>query len=275
MNVDEALTIAETVLDEADPLNDVQELIFRECWQGRKSYEAIAHVSGYEKEYLKSIGAKLWQQLSDAFGEKVKKGNVKSVIRRYAQQHDLKPRNLAIEVNLSGASISGDNIGGENILGDLSEARFCVNDSNNSKPQKKSDENTSTESTSRTRDHKIHKTHKTYEWNGWQFASEAEVNIAAALDRAGVLFFPNAQGRFSSPNGRETSEAGFLICHQGKWGLLIVQDSRSHLEPIADDERSRLFQTQGIHLIADRDATECLEESDRIVENFLDHLNHT
>lgn len=62
MNVDEALTIAETVLDEvldeADPLNDVQEIIFRECWQGRRSYEAIADVSGYEKEYLKSIGAK-------------------------------------------------------------------------------------------------------------------------------------------------------------------------------------------------------------------------
>lgn len=271
MNVDEALTIAETVLEEAEPLNDVQELIFRQCWQGRKSYEAIAHVSGYEKEYLKSIGAKLWQQLSDAFGEKVKKSNLKSVIRRYAQQHGLKPRNLAIEVNLSGASISGEHISGENILGHLSDARFCLNDSNNSQPQKKSDENTSSESTSRARHHK---THKTYEWNGWQFASEAERKIAAALDRAGVLFFPNAQGRLSSPNGRETSEAGFLICHQGKWGFLIVKDSRSHLEPIADDERSRLYQSQGIHLIANYDASECMEQSDRIVENFLDNLNN-
>jgi hypothetical protein len=269
MNVDEALTIAETVLDEvldeADPLNNVQEIIFRECWQGRRSYEAIAHVSGYEKEYLKSIGAKLWQQLSDAFGEKVKKSNVRSVIRRYAQQHDLKPRNLAIEVNFSGASISGEHISGENILGPLSEAHFCVNDS----PAKKnSDEKTTTESKSR----EIH--NKTYQWNGWQFASKAEVKIAAALDRAGVLFFPNAQGRFSSSNGRENSEAGFLICHRGKWGLLIVKDSRSHFKPIADDERSHLYLNQGIHLITDYDATECMEQSDRIVEDFLNNLNH-
>ena len=203
--------------------------------------------------------------MSDAFGEKVKKSNLKSVIRRYAQQHDLKPRNLAIEVNLSGASISGEHLTGENILGDFSEARFCVNDS---QAKKNSDNNMETESTSITCDH------KTYEWNGWQFDWEAEVKIAAALDRVGVLFFPNARSRFSSPNGRENSQPGFLICHQGKWGLLIVKDSRSHLEPIADDQRSRLFQTQGIHLIADYDVTECMEESDRIVQDFLDNLNN-
>jgi hypothetical protein len=209
--------------------------------------------------------------LSDAFGEKVKKSNLKSVIRRYAQKHNLKPRNLVIEVNLSGDNIIGDNIGGENILGDLSEARFCVNDSNNSQPQKNSDNKIATESTSRVRDH------KTYEWHGWEFDLEAEVKIAEALDQVGVLFFPNARSRFSSPNGRETSEAGFLICHRGKWGLLLVQGGSSHFEPIADDERSRLFQSlksQGIHLIADYDVAECLEESDRFVQDFLDHLTN-
>ena len=138
MSVDEALTLAEIVLEaEEEPLNDVQEIIFRECWQGRTSYEAIAHVSGYDKEYLKCAGAKLWQQLSEAFGEKVKKSNLKSVIRRYAQEHNLKPRNLVIEVNLSGASISGENISGENTLGHLSEAHFCVNDSQQKKTQRK------------------------------------------------------------------------------------------------------------------------------------------
>lgn len=138
MSVDEALTLAETVLEaEEEPLNDVQEIIFRECWQGRTSYEAIAHVSGYDKEYLKCAGSKLWQQLSEAFGEKVKKSNLKSVIRRYAQEHNLKPRNLVIEVNLSGDNIIGDNIGGENIQGHLREAHFCVNDSQQKKTQKK------------------------------------------------------------------------------------------------------------------------------------------
>ena len=44
-----------------------------------------------------------------------------------------------------------------------------------------------------------------------------------------------------------------------------------------DDERSHLFQSfqfQGIHLIADYDVVECLEESDRIVQDFLDHLSN-
>ncbi len=42
-----------------------------------------------------------------------------------------------IEVNLSGASISGEHISGENTLGHLSEAHFCVNDSQQKKTQRK------------------------------------------------------------------------------------------------------------------------------------------
>lgn len=292
MSVDEALTLAETVLEaEEEPLNDVQEIIFRECWQGRTSYEAIAHVSGYDKEYLKCAGAKLWQQLSDAFGEKVKKSNLKSVIRRYAQQHHLKPRNLVIEVNLSGASISGDNIGGENMQGHLREANFCLHDS---PPQKTSQEKPPPRSKFRHRHfHSSEKIagfpEKAYQWHGWEFDSEAEVKIAEALDRTGVLFFPNAQGRLTSATGRENSVPGFLICYQGKWGLLAVKKGISP-ENVAeimpenvaeimpgDDERSRLFQSlksQGIHLIADYDVAECLKESDRIVQDFLDHLSN-
>ncbi len=72
MTVDEALAIAEVVLD-GECLNDVQELIFRQCWEGRCSYQEIAKLSKYDDEYIKSIAAKLWKQLSDAFDEKVKK----------------------------------------------------------------------------------------------------------------------------------------------------------------------------------------------------------
>jgi signal transduction histidine kinase len=96
-----------------------------------------------------------------------------------------------------------------------------------------------------------------------------------------VLFFPNAQGRITSPAGRENSPLGFLICHQGKWGLLAVKKGIS-AENVAEnmipnDERSRLFQSfksQGIQLIADYDVAECLEDSDRIVQDFLDHLSN-
>jgi hypothetical protein len=49
MTVDEAIAIAETVLDGED-LNDVQELIFRQCWEGRHSYEEISQLSQYNDE---------------------------------------------------------------------------------------------------------------------------------------------------------------------------------------------------------------------------------
>ena len=73
MTVDEALAIVETVLDDDEQLNDVQELIFKQSWEGRQSYEEIAKLSKYDDEYIKATGYKLWKLLSDAFKEKVKK----------------------------------------------------------------------------------------------------------------------------------------------------------------------------------------------------------
>ncbi|MEG4326597.1 hypothetical protein QUB37_07110 [Microcoleus sp. AT3-A2] len=72
MTVDEALAIVETVLDDDEQLNDVQELIFKQSWEGRQSYEEIAKVSKYDDEYIKAAGYKLWKQLSEVFDEKVR-----------------------------------------------------------------------------------------------------------------------------------------------------------------------------------------------------------
>ncbi|MEM1168593.1 MAG: hypothetical protein AAGJ08_05805 [Cyanobacteria bacterium P01_H01_bin.35] len=66
----------------------------------------MAKNSPYDSEYIKSVGAKLWRKLSKAkvFGEKVKKNNLKSVIRRYLQRHQyFKPPNLV------GGSLITDN----------------------------------------------------------------------------------------------------------------------------------------------------------------------
>ncbi|NEQ37426.1 MAG: hypothetical protein F6K40_14590 [Okeania sp. SIO3I5] len=50
MNVDDALDIVGFVLDKDSNFTNVQEIIFRECWQGRCSYQEIAKVYGYEYE---------------------------------------------------------------------------------------------------------------------------------------------------------------------------------------------------------------------------------
>src|SRR4028118_963171 len=83
MTVDEALLFLDSVLQE--PLNDVQELVFRQTLEGR-SYPEMAKSTAYDAEYIKLVGFQLWQLLSRVFGEKVTKSNVQSVLRLKAQQ---------------------------------------------------------------------------------------------------------------------------------------------------------------------------------------------
>jgi hypothetical protein len=84
MTVDEALLFLDSVL-QPEHLNDIQDLVFRQTWEGR-SYLEIAKKTAYDAEYIKFVGFQLWQLLSRVFGEKVTKGNVQSVLRRKAQQ---------------------------------------------------------------------------------------------------------------------------------------------------------------------------------------------
>ncbi len=80
MNVEEALLILDTVLQEK-VLNNLQELVFRQAWAG-ETYPEIAESSGYNANYIKDVGSKLWNLLSSAFEEKVTKSNFISVLRR-------------------------------------------------------------------------------------------------------------------------------------------------------------------------------------------------
>ena len=104
MNVDDALEIVELVLDKESNFTDVQEIIFRECWHRRCSYQEIAKLYSYEYEYIKSTAAKLWKCLSVAFGEKVKKGNLKSVINRYLRRQHITFNRNTFETKYIGAT---------------------------------------------------------------------------------------------------------------------------------------------------------------------------
>ncbi len=84
MTVEEALVILDIVLKQ-DRLSDVQELVFRKVLAGQ-TYSKIAESAGYDAEYIKVVGFQLWRVLSRAFGEKVTKSNLLSVLRRHSQQ---------------------------------------------------------------------------------------------------------------------------------------------------------------------------------------------
>jgi len=83
MTVEEALAIVDVALAPMG-LTDLQELVFRYTWEGL-NYTEIAKNSSYKIIYIKEVGSKLWQHLSKAFGEKVTKTNVQSVLRRQTQ----------------------------------------------------------------------------------------------------------------------------------------------------------------------------------------------
>ena len=109
-----------------------------------------------------------------------------------------------------------------------------------------------------------------YHWNDLRFHSQEQVKIAEALDRANILFFPNSKARLTTPEGRQNQEPDFLIFHQGKLGILEIW----HPDTKKDEERDRFFASHGILIIHYCDVNRCSEESDRIVQEFLDILSH-
>lgn len=111
-------------------------------------------------------------------------------------------------------------------------------------------------------------------WNNLRFRSESEVRIAKSLDRLGVLFLPNCKARLGNIESRCNREADFLICQDGKLGILEVDGEPFHppSRTVQDHERDRLFRTHGILVIEHFDANECFKNPDVVVQQFLNIL---
>jgi hypothetical protein len=87
LEINQALRIIAQIL-EPEKLNGVQELVLRESWRGR-TYQEIADVSGYDSDYIRVVGSRLWQNLTQALSAKVSKNNFKSILREQAHQGKL------------------------------------------------------------------------------------------------------------------------------------------------------------------------------------------
>lgn len=66
-------------------LNTIQELVFCRCWEGF-SYQDIAEEFGYDPDYIRVVGARLWKVLSHALGEKITKSNLRAILRQQFTQ---------------------------------------------------------------------------------------------------------------------------------------------------------------------------------------------
>ena len=82
ITIEEALHLVDNAI-KPERLNSVQELILTQCWAG-KTYQEIADVSGYDPDYIRVVGSRVWQLLSEAFGEKITKNNFRSILRQQA-----------------------------------------------------------------------------------------------------------------------------------------------------------------------------------------------
>jgi hypothetical protein len=58
----EALAILDGLLDTRS-LTQIQLYVFDRAWEG-DSYAAIADRSGYDEDYIKAVGARLWRTIS-------------------------------------------------------------------------------------------------------------------------------------------------------------------------------------------------------------------
>lgn len=108
-------------------------------------------------------------------------------------------------------------------------------------------------------------------WAGMRFRSESELRIAQALDRTGVLFLPDALMRLGAANARQNREADFLVCADGKWGILEVDGAPFHPDDgrEAANERDQLFGQHGISIVEHFEAARCSAAPEAVVAEFL------
>lgn len=81
MTLEEALAVIDLLL-KPERLNNLEEAVFRGCW-AKKTYQEIADETDYDANYVRVVGARLWQQLSKATSEKVTKNNIRSLLREH------------------------------------------------------------------------------------------------------------------------------------------------------------------------------------------------
>ena len=86
MESEEALAVLDQLLPNHHSLSNLQETVFCQVWEG-KTYAEIADACGYEHSYIRDVGFRLWQTLSEALDQKISKSNVKAVLGRYARSY--------------------------------------------------------------------------------------------------------------------------------------------------------------------------------------------
>jgi hypothetical protein len=99
------------------------------------------------------------------------------------------------------------------------------------------------------------------------FRSKSEIKIYEVLKQKGVLFFANATAVLGQKNLKR--EPDFLVCLDGKWGVLEVNGEHFHPVAARDHDRARLFKEYGLSVVEFYDAQRCYQQPQEVVDSFL------
>lgn len=133
----ETITVEEVLvtLDGLDALSlsTVQEQIIRGTWEGL-TYSEMAQKVGYDADYLKYVGSKLWQTLSKTLNQPVSKSNLRAIMqqlkRQEVQSSETVPKQAAaptlINCDWGEATVLGTFHGRQRDLSQLTQ--WCVED---------------------------------------------------------------------------------------------------------------------------------------------------
>lgn len=91
MSLENLLSTVEQVLP-PNRFGAIERFILQQSWLGQ-TYSQMAQESGYGSEYIKEVGSRLWQDLSDVVGERVTKKNLQLIFNRQRSPL-LNPQNL-------------------------------------------------------------------------------------------------------------------------------------------------------------------------------------
>ena len=116
-------------------------------------------------------------------------------------------------------------------------------------------------------------------WKGLRFRSATEVEVAKALDNAGIPYLPNCLVRIDDSTtleGRSNKELDFLVYYQGNWGILEVDGFWHPPERRVDEQkRERVFRLKGIRVYERYEDTRCYNEPESVVEEFLQIMSNS
>jgi hypothetical protein len=109
-------------------------------------------------------------------------------------------------------------------------------------------------------------------YDGLRFRSRTETRVYDGLKRRRLMFFPNATMVLGATRENDKKEPDFLICDEGRWGVLEVVSEKYHPSPRQDEERAKMFREFGVSLVAFFDADRCYNEPEAVIDEFLSLL---